>query len=145
MAAPGLPWYLRGKRQGSNGMEQMPDQRQGFPKGVSGNPAGRMSRAACAARIEAKARELAVEFGGYDAVSPVDRVLLTQAATLLLRRPKSAEDSVRLGNGILRALATLQRKYLTRSDVRTRLDRRWQAQARGGGVSDYLRDDGEAA
>jgi hypothetical protein len=96
-------------------MEQMPEQRQqrahGFQPGVSGNPAGRMSAAACAARVEAKARELAAELGGYDSVTEIDRVLLRTAAGLLLRRPKNGEDAVRVGNGIIRALVTLQRKY----------------------------------
>jgi hypothetical protein len=129
-------------------MEQQGQQRivgRPFLKGTSGNAKGRESAASCAARVEAKARELGVELGGFDALTEIDRTMLRTAAGLLLRRPKNTEDTVRIGNGIIRALATLQRKYQVRSDVRTRLDRRWQARARGGGVSHYLRDDGEAA
>jgi hypothetical protein len=84
------------------------DNPYGFHPGVSGNPAGRLSNKARAERIEAKARELAVEFGGYEQMSPVDRVLLTQAATLLMRRPKNAEDVVRVSNSIARLLLSLQ-------------------------------------
>jgi hypothetical protein len=43
----------------------------------------------------AKARELAAEFGGIDRLSVVDRVLIEQAAALLVRKPHSAEDAVR--------------------------------------------------
>jgi hypothetical protein len=35
-----------------------------YPKGVSGNPAGRLSIAEYRARVDAKARELAAELGG---------------------------------------------------------------------------------
>jgi hypothetical protein len=97
-------------------MDQVAQQQHpGFQPGQSGNPAGRESRAARAVRIEAKARELAQEFGGYDALSPVDRVLVTQAATLLLRRPKSAEDVVRVANSIQRLLASVALRYGRRS------------------------------
>jgi hypothetical protein len=99
---------------GKQRMEQQDQQRivgRPFPKGTSGNARGRESAASFAARIEAKARELAIELGGYDTVSEIDRVLLRTAAGLLLRRPKNSEDTVRIGNGVLRALSTLQRRH----------------------------------
>jgi hypothetical protein len=91
--------------------EQAPQQRpHGFRRGQSGNPAGRLSNAAKQARVEAKARELATEFGGYDALSPVDRVLITQAAALVMRRPRSAEDIVRVANTVQRLLGGLGKR-----------------------------------
>jgi hypothetical protein len=91
--------------------EQSPQQRShGFKPGTSGNPGGRLSNAERERRAEAKARELAIEFGGFDTLSPVDRVLITQAATLLLRRPKSAEDLVRVANSLQRLLGGLAKR-----------------------------------
>src|SRR5262245_40114310 len=86
----------------------------GNPKwlpGVSQNPRGRESKAQRQVRIENKARELAVEFGGFEAMSAVDQVLLTQAAIVLLRRPKSAEDVVRCANSVQRLLGGLAKRY----------------------------------
>jgi hypothetical protein len=92
-------------------MEQSPQQRTyGFQPGVSGNPNGRLSNRARAERIEAKARELAAEYGGFDTLSPVDRVLVTQAATLLLRRPKTHVDVVRVANSIARLLGGISKR-----------------------------------
>ena len=73
--------------------------------GQSGNPAGRPSRAKRQACIDARARELATEFGGWDKLSTVDRVYVEQAAALLLRKPHSAEDAVRW-----RLLAAVERR-----------------------------------
>jgi hypothetical protein len=91
--------------------EQASQQRShGFQPGQSGNPGGRLSNAERQRRIEAQARELAVEFGGFEVLSPVDRVLLMQAAALLLRRPKSAEDIVRVANSVQRLLGGLSKR-----------------------------------
>jgi hypothetical protein len=91
--------------------EQTPQQRPyGFQPGKSGNPGGRLSNAERARRDEAKARELAAEYGGWESLSPVDRVLLGQASALLLRRPKSAEDLVRVSNSVARLLGGLGRR-----------------------------------
>ena len=91
--------------------EQSPQQRPyGFQPGKSGNPAGRLSNKAKQERIEAQARELAVEFGGFDALSPVDRVLITHAAMLVLRKPRSAEDVVRVCNAVQRLLGGLSKR-----------------------------------
>jgi hypothetical protein len=91
--------------------EQTPQQRRhGFQPGKSGNPRGRLSNAAKQERVEATARELAAEFGGYDALSPVDRVLITHAAMLVLRTPRSAEDVVRVANAVQRILGGLGKR-----------------------------------
>jgi hypothetical protein len=78
--------------------------------GESGNRFGSLSAKARAERIEAKARELAVEFGGYDSLSPVDRTLIEQAVGLVLRHPKSAEDIVRHANAVQRLLGGLRKR-----------------------------------
>jgi hypothetical protein len=92
--------------------DQLPDQTPWwrFKLGQSGNPAGRPSRAKRQARIEAKARELAAEFGGWDGLSTVDRVYVEQAAALLIRRPHSAEDAVRCANAVGRLLSAVERR-----------------------------------
>jgi hypothetical protein len=68
----------------------------GSSEGRSGNPAGRETRAQRQARIDALAAELAQEFGGLAALTACDRVLIGQAAQLLLRRPKGHSDVVRV-------------------------------------------------
>jgi hypothetical protein len=78
--------------------------------GRSANPSGRPSRAERQARIDAKARELAAEFGGIDRLSVVDRTLIEQAAALLVRKPHSAEDAVRCANAVGRLLGAVQRR-----------------------------------
>jgi hypothetical protein len=91
--------------------DQAPQQRPfGFQPGESGNPAGRLSNKAKQERIEARALELAAEFGGWENLSAVDRLMLTQAATLVLRRPKSAEDAVRVANAVQRLLGGLGKR-----------------------------------
>jgi hypothetical protein len=82
-----------------------------FIPGQSGNPRGRESTAAKAARIEAKARELAAELGGLDNLSAIDRTLVLQAAGLALRKPRSAEDIVRHSNAIDRILRGLAKRH----------------------------------
>jgi uncharacterized protein DUF5681 len=90
---------------------QLPDQTPWrFKPGQSGNPAGRPSRAEREARVAAKARELATEFGGIDRLSVVDRVLIEQAAALLVRKPHSAEDAVRCANAVGRLLSAVERR-----------------------------------
>jgi hypothetical protein len=96
-------------------MEQITEQggdqkRRGNPNwvpGVSANPRGRLTAAAKQERIERKAAELAAEFGGLGALSACEKVMLEQAAALLLRRPRSSEDVVRVANAIGRILGSL--------------------------------------
>jgi hypothetical protein len=71
-----------------------------FLIGWSGNPAGKMSKAARQARLEGKCRELASEFAGWDRLSVVERTLIEQAAALLLRKPPRSEDAVRCANSV---------------------------------------------
>ena len=88
-------------------MEQSQQQRAyGFQRGVSGNPGGGRAHAE---RIERKAHELAAEFGGYDALSAIDRALILQAARLLHRRTHGTDDAVRTANAVTRALALVRR------------------------------------
>jgi hypothetical protein len=97
------------------GSEQAAPRNTGrFQPGQSGNPGGKVSNAERRRRAEAKARELAIEYGGYDALSPVDRVLVDQAAMLLMRRPRSAEDIVRVSNSIQRLLSRLSKRQVER-------------------------------
>jgi hypothetical protein len=92
-------------------MQQPSQQRwHGFQPGQSGNPQGAMSAREKQERIEATARELAAEFGGYDALSPVNRTLVVQAATLLLRKPRTQVDAVRVANSIGRLLASVRNR-----------------------------------
>jgi hypothetical protein len=78
-----------------------------FGRGRSGNPFGRTSNAMQRAEVEAKARELAIEFGGFEALSIAKRELLMQAAMLLLRRPKTSEDVVRHANAVTKILRAI--------------------------------------
>lgn len=93
--------------------EQSARQRRpyGFQPGVSGNPRGRMSAAERRALIEAKAAELASEFGGMSRLSAGSRALIEQAATLLLKRPRNGEDHVRLSNSVARLLGAVARRH----------------------------------
>ncbi len=81
-----------------------------FAPGASGNPLGRESRAAKLARRDARAAELAAEFGGLDALTAVERVMIQQAAELLLGNPRSAEDKVRYANTIARLLGAVRKR-----------------------------------
>jgi hypothetical protein len=84
-------------------MQQSTQQRRyGFQPGVSGNPAGRPSAAAKRAMIESTARDLGE--GMFDRLSARDRVLLLQAAALLVGRPRNNEDMVRRTNAVTRLL-----------------------------------------
>ncbi len=91
--------------------EQAQDLKTGrFKSGRSGNPAGRPSRAERQARVDAKARELAEPFGGWEKLLILDHVRLEQAATLIVRRPHSAEDAVRCANAVDRLLGGVERR-----------------------------------
>lgn len=53
---------------------------------------------------------MAADFGGADALTSVQRVMLAQSVRLLMRaeREKNAEDAVRLSNAAIRMLGTLR-------------------------------------
>jgi hypothetical protein len=80
-----------------------------YKPGESGNPLG--PTAARKLRLDAKCRELAAEYGGWDGLSIIERTLVEQAATLLVRRkPASAEDAVRCANAVGRLLHAVERR-----------------------------------
>jgi hypothetical protein len=70
-----------------------------------GNP-GRPTAAQRRARVEVIAKQLAAEYGGLASLTAVERLLVMQAAELSLRKPRNAEDHVRIINSTQRALAS---------------------------------------
>jgi hypothetical protein len=95
-----------------------------YKPGESGNPLG--PTAARKLRLDVKCRELAQEFGGWDALSVIERTLVEQAAALLVRRkPASAEDAVRCANAVGRLLHAVER-------------RRGQSAPRGRSLAEHL-------
>src|SRR6266566_516306 len=87
-----------------------------WPKGVSGNPAGKQSRKSRHRKVVA---ELIDDLGGN--VGPIDRILVEQAAWLLVQgedhqrarnsgKPVSDEDMTRCANGAARILLRLRGK-----------------------------------
>jgi hypothetical protein len=89
--------------------ERTPD-RTYYGCAVPGNR-GRPTAAERRARIEAIAEALAAEFGGLASLTAVERLLVMQAAELSLRKPRNAEDHVRIINATQRALAKLGKRY----------------------------------
>jgi hypothetical protein len=85
-----------------------PGNRQGFQPGVSGNPTGFNP----GKHVLALYREMATEFGGEAALSPVDRILLMQAARLLSRsrRLKDQDQAIRMSSEARRTLEGLRRR-----------------------------------
>jgi hypothetical protein len=78
-----------------------------FKPGQSGNPLGRA--ASTKAKLDAKMAELAAEYGGVAALTVFERTLIEQAAGLLLRKPSTAEDAVRIANAVARLIRVVQR------------------------------------
>jgi hypothetical protein len=78
-----------------------------FKPGQSGNPLGRA--ASTKAKFDAKMAELAADYGGVSALTVSERTLLEQAAGLLLRKPSTAEDAVRIANAVARLIRVVQR------------------------------------
>jgi hypothetical protein len=76
-----------------------------WPKGTSGNPRGSESRAAKEARVDAIVAEWTRPYGGASNLPPCNVVLLKHAADLSLRRPRRADDQVRLANTVSRLVA----------------------------------------
>jgi hypothetical protein len=80
-----------------------------FKRGHSGNPSGKgLSR-----RYLALFADLANDFGGESSLGALDRALLSQACTLMVRseRAKKTDDIVRLTNAAMRLLAGLRKKH----------------------------------
>jgi hypothetical protein len=98
--------------------------------GQSGNPAGARSRKQRHAEMLAR---LAADCGGVEALSPGDCVLLDRAVDLLLLRPTTQDDGVRLLNAATRIIENIRRRHRAR--------RRGPI---GKGLRAYL-DSGEAA
>jgi len=89
--------------------EQNDDQKRAhlYPKGVSGHPAGRESKAARVARRDAIMAQWAEPFGGLASLRAAELELLRIAAELSMCRPRNAEDRVRHVNAIARVMAQL--------------------------------------
>jgi hypothetical protein len=90
-------------------MEQQQDQRQRivgrpFLPGQSGNPQGARSRKQRHADLMAG---LSADMGGLDALTLGDCVLLGCAVDLLLQRPSTQEDRVRLANSATRIVESV--------------------------------------
>jgi hypothetical protein len=66
-----------------------------WAKGRSANPAGKESKAARAARIDAKVVEWLTPLGGVAALKPVEIDLVRRAAELEIGTPKRNEDPIR--------------------------------------------------
>src|ERR1700756_2932917 len=83
--------------------------RWSWPKGVSGNPRGSLSKAEREALLRAKLQALAERFGGLSALDAINRERLDQAARLLLdTRRRSAVDTVRYAHIVERLLAAVE-------------------------------------
>jgi hypothetical protein len=79
-----------------------------YPKGVSGNLAGRPSVAQRKAAIVAKAHELGEAVGGFSRLSPIEQQQLLTASEMILFRPRSRNDRLRSHNLASRILRDLQ-------------------------------------
>jgi hypothetical protein len=77
--------------------------------------AGNNARALKRTRIESVLAELAAEFGGVGSLSATEKILLRQAATLTVSRPR---DQVRHTNAIARAIAAVRRGRGVRPPLR---------------------------
>src|SRR6266699_4553064 len=101
-------------------LQQVPQQKAKreyhFKPGKSGNPRGRESAAARRERLDRKVEEIAREFGGMAALSPIESALAHQAAELLLLRPSDVDQRVRAANAVTRILATLSKRRGKRAD-----------------------------
>jgi hypothetical protein len=82
-----------------------------YPKGVSGNLAGRPSVAQRKAAIEAKAHELGEAVGGFSRLSPIEQQQLLTASEMILFRPRSRNDRLRSHNLASRILRDIQLRH----------------------------------
>jgi hypothetical protein len=91
------------------GTAQVARNRRGrFKPGVSGNPSGRTTSKRFCELYDA----MMVDLGG-ESLGAVDRALLSQATTLMIRaeRVRDVDDCVRLANASARLLASLRTKH----------------------------------
>jgi hypothetical protein len=106
--------HQAGTEQLSPREKRLANLRPPWPKGVTGNPAGRQSRKS---RHRKMVEELIADLGGD--VGPIDRILVEQAAWLLVQgedhqrarnsgKPVSDEDMTRCANGAARILLRLR-------------------------------------
>jgi hypothetical protein len=82
-----------------------------FKRGQSGNPGGARSRKARHAQM---LERLAADMGGVASLSPGDHVLLSRAADLLLLKPSTQEDGVRLLNSATRIIDGIRERHRER-------------------------------
>ena len=78
-----------------------------FLPGVSGNPQGARSRKQRHADLMAR---LSADMGGLAALTSGDALLLGHAVDLLLLRPSTQEDRVRLHNSATRTIEGIRRR-----------------------------------
>jgi hypothetical protein len=87
-----------------------------FPKGTSGHPqGGGLSRKK--RRMDVMAQLAADMGGGLERLSEGDRILLARAVDLLMSRPSSPNDRVRLTNAATRILSGIRRRQPPRKPV----------------------------
>jgi hypothetical protein len=110
----------------------MPDQLQAIERypnryrpGESGNPAGRPSEVQRRALVDAKAHELALELGGFDALTAIEKTLITRAAELNVGKPRRYDERIRVAN-------------ITARIIRDILARHKPAKAKPAGLHEYL-------
>jgi hypothetical protein len=93
---------------------QIPKRRSGNPawvKGVSGNPAGGVSRAVKQARRDRLVAQIAGDLaGGLEALTFTDRLLLDKAVDLLVAHPKTNVDRTRAINTAARIIERVRRR-----------------------------------
>jgi hypothetical protein len=92
-----------------HGQEQSSDQKRcGNPawvKGVSGNPAGKESRASRRARIDRIVADWCEPAGGTKAFNPAELALLAKAAEMTLVLPRDPGNQVRVLNSVRSVLS----------------------------------------
>jgi len=98
--------------------EQVPQLRPWqFKPGQSGNPRGGRDRSRAA--VQARAIDLAADFGGWSNMSVADQQLLIKAAELSMRPTLRLdhEAATRIGNTIDRILRGLRKRHARRPKV----------------------------